>query len=466
MAVLMAGRGGQEEENPIQWTPPSKRFLSLLALLIERGITPAEVLDDPSSPQNRAALWLADEDPLSIPLDTSFDHAVQRYRLVALYYSTGGAEGYWIENLKFLSEEHECNWNDGGDVYGLGVHCGFGVGSDPDEVDKLNFMANNLTGPMPAEMWTMGTLRNATFMQNGLTGVVPESIGELLHLEFICLGFNGFTGTVPEQVGELTKLTWIGMDANNLVGTVPSSVLQLSNLRNISMAWNSLTGTIPSMTKETNPNLRWVYFGNNNLAGPVPPSLPPFVSIVDLPGNRLNGTIPEGLANLENFKWLNLGRNELTGKVPEFLTGVTSLSRQLRLHQNKLTGTIPEEIGNLAKLVRLDLSGNSLNGTVPMGISGMEKLQILHLQDNELEGQIPESLEDLLELNSARFENNNLEGGVGSICGGGNKDIFERATPAQLVVAAWVKSQECCANAVQSVVMGLGHADPTLNGAN
>ncbi|KAJ4847425.1 hypothetical protein Tsubulata_006530 [Turnera subulata] len=58
-------------------------------------------------------------------------------------------------------------------------------------------------------------------------------------------------------------------------------------------------------------------------------------------GNKLNGTIPATLGNLTKLVSLDLYNNNLTGPIPSSLGNVTSLRR---LNGNKLNGTIPLEV--------------------------------------------------------------------------------------------------------------------------
>ena len=446
-AINPFSRGDDEKdptETPSPQSPPSAQFLDLRATLLDKGVTSADTLDDPSTPQYRALTWLADVDGRQVNASGVAREAVQRYRLATLFYSTGGGEGSWSNDYGWLSDKHECNWNSGdNEQQGSGVYCdtadnrgnmmgkggiesgtedntGGGIGDTENDtevgigdgtednsgggmgdivsgqgiVDKIHLKMNNLTGRLPEELWTMSSLQNMTFMVNQLTGSIPDSIRELSNLRFFCGGFNKLTGTVPNAVGQLSELIWLGLDANKLTGTIPSTILQLSMLKNLSMAYNELTGTLPSISNHSNPMLRWIYFGSNFLTGTLPSELPP-LTIVDLPNNKLNGTIPETIGNLRKLKWLHLGRNELSGSIPGNIFKLTSLSNRLRLNNNRLEGMIPHNVSNLWNLPFLDLSSNQLTGTIPSGVGELERLELLFLNDNNLNGTVPSALDDL-----------------------------------------------------------------------
>jgi hypothetical protein len=67
-------------------------------------------LDDTTSPQYRAAQWIAEEDQLTtLPLDDLSGFA-ERYTMAVFYYATGG-DSSWIRKANFLSPTLDtCSW--------------------------------------------------------------------------------------------------------------------------------------------------------------------------------------------------------------------------------------------------------------------------------------------------------------------------------------------------------------------
>ena len=88
------------------------------------------------------------------------------------------------------------------------------------------------------------------------------------------------------------------------------------------------------------------------------------VTQLNLANNRLSGSIPPALRNLDNLTQLHLSFNQLSGTIPIQLGKLTNLT-VLDLHVNQLSGTIPPELGNLTYLIVLHLDGNQLSGCVP-----------------------------------------------------------------------------------------------------
>ena len=84
--------------------------------------------------------------------------------------------------------------------------------------------------------------------------------------------------------------------------------------------------------------------------------------------NKLEGQIPSDLGNLAKLERLNLTLNRLSGEIPSEL-GMLSNLEELTLLGNQLTGEIPSELGNLTNLEKLYLSvGNQFAGCIPSAL--------------------------------------------------------------------------------------------------
>jgi len=88
-------------------------FESVVEFLANEGISDLEDLVAEGSPQNRAALWLAEEDPgnVVIPADSHTQGYlyVARYVMALNYFAMGGKR--WLSRLNFLSGDDICRWN-------------------------------------------------------------------------------------------------------------------------------------------------------------------------------------------------------------------------------------------------------------------------------------------------------------------------------------------------------------------
>ncbi len=118
--------------------------------------------------------------------------------------------------------------------------------------------------------------------------------------------------------------------------------------------------------------------------------------------NRLTGSIPPELGNLNNLQNLYLDTNQLTGSIPPELGNLNDL-QGLNLSGNQLTGNISSGLGNLNNLKFLVLDHNQLTGNIPPELSNLSILQRLELNNNQISGSIPLSFVDLSSLDKLYF---------------------------------------------------------------
>ena len=126
---------------------------------------------------------------------------------------------------------------------------------------------------------------------------------------------------------------------------------------------------------------------------------------------NLNGRIPAELGNLANLRSLHISGTDLTGTIPAELGNLANLTI-LGLDNNDLTGAIPAELGNLANLDQLWLNGNELTGAIPAQVGSLANLTTLSLDYNGLAGEIPAQLGNLANLKHLSLNNNELTGEI------------------------------------------------------
>jgi hypothetical protein len=89
---------------------PTSASFSVIAQAIES--TFGTTLDDTTSPQYRAAQWMAEEDQLIINPSDDLSQFAQRYAMVVFYYATGG-DTSWTRKANFLSPTLDtCSWQE------------------------------------------------------------------------------------------------------------------------------------------------------------------------------------------------------------------------------------------------------------------------------------------------------------------------------------------------------------------
>ena len=80
--------------------------------------------------------------------------------------------------------------------------------------------------------------------------------------------------------------------------------------------------------------------------------------------------------------------------------------QMLILFENRMHGTIPSAIGELQNLIALDIRGNLLSGVIPETIGKLSHISELWLSDNKLSGRIPSAMQDLQSLRYLFLDSN------------------------------------------------------------
>nr|XP_016492142.1 PREDICTED: receptor-like protein 12 [Nicotiana tabacum] len=242
-------------------------------------------------------------------------------------------------------------------------------------------------------------LETLDLSNNHLNGSIPRSIFKLKRLSELSLSSNSFSGTINiEAIKGLPKLTALELSYNNLRIDIHESnstsfpfPVEISNLRlascqlqkfpdlknqsllsGLDLSDNNIKGKIPS----------WVWtVGYLNLSHNLLESLekPYNISttprVIDLSSNRIKGNPPFLRADSDHFaNW-------------------TSSITYLSLANNKLTGSIPSSICNLDELQFLDMSNNSINSKIPPCLFQKlaDRLVVLNIGRNKLSGIIPDT---------------------------------------------------------------------------
>ncbi|EFJ24369.1 hypothetical protein SELMODRAFT_442594 [Selaginella moellendorffii] len=283
-------------------------------------------------------------------------------------------------------------------------------GSIPPELGYLTNLqhlilaSNQLSGSIPPEISNCTLLRKMALMRNVLSGEISSSIGNLSNLRILALTANNLTGNLPPSFSGLTSLKMLDVGYNSLSGPFPDAVKNMASLRYLSVSTNRMEGPIPPWLGNFT-NLRHLILYRNRFTGSIPPQLgslnylkfpmkPQFDP--DLSGVQLqNNLSPSGgdAAKILSYSY-------------DFFPTV------LDLCENKLSGSIPPELGQLQNLQHLWLCDNMLSGPIPSTLADATRLILLQLYDNQLSGQIPPQLTSLTSLSYFNVSNNNLSGPI------------------------------------------------------
>ncbi len=124
--------------------------------------------------------------------------------------------------------------------------------------------------------------------------------------------------------------------------------------------------------------------------------------------NKLGGTIPPTIDNLNLAEQIYLGQNSFNGTLPPNIgTNRPNKWRFFSVYDNQLTGPIPEGM-RLNEVFMLDLSRNEFYGTIPNDISHQNytTLRLLYLDHNKLTGTIPGALMQIQKLKGLFLNDN------------------------------------------------------------
>lgn len=117
----------------------------------------------------------------------------------------------------------------------------------------------------------------------------------------------------------------------------------------------------------------------------------PNLSLLDLSGTFVNGTIPESWGAAEAFPsllFLYLNHTELTGSLPAFNNSRLSI---FIASNSGLNGDLTVFWSSSAPLLASLLAGNNISGDLPGNASALPSLAFLDLSSNPVEGLVPDS---------------------------------------------------------------------------
>ncbi|MCY4646870.1 MAG: Ig-like domain-containing protein [Gammaproteobacteria bacterium] len=292
-----------------------------------------------------------------------------RAALVALYQATDGPN--WVDSDNWLTDAPLAEWY-GVDTGASGRVVGLNLRGRWDS-DRREYVEHGLSGPIPAEIGNLASLRTLDLGRNSLTGPIPSELGNLQSLEQLDLAGNSLTSPIPSELGQLASLNRLYLDSNNLTGPIPASLAELTQLTYLSLDETGLSGSIPPELGKL-ANLKGLGLCCNKLTGPIPSELANLKALesFELYSNWLTGAIPAWLGELSGLRTINLELNRLTGPIPP-LGGLAHLE-WLDLSSNELTGPIPSELGNLSNLTGLFLNSNRLSDPIPQGLLRLDRL--------------------------------------------------------------------------------------------
>ena len=276
------------------------------------------------------------------------------------YNATGGQN--WASSTGWLSDPNHCNW--------IGIEC-----NDQGDVTAIELRNNSIAGEFPAApLSALHKLEQLDLAYNGLSGTLadPPILRKLMQLAKVDLSQNKLDGDV--DVHFAPALESLILSDNNFSAFVGFHYPDPSGdtLRLIDLSHNSIRNAISDFLANLPTTMKELLLSDNEIAGEFPHFLGYLASMqrIRADQNALEGTLPDFSAAYPNIEEIDLSRQRekdgdgLTGAIPASLFTLPFLSR-LNLAGNRLSKSIPSTLGNIAQLKELDLSDNKLNGSIP-----------------------------------------------------------------------------------------------------
>ena len=215
------------------------------------------------------------------------------------------------------------------------------------------------------------------------------------------------------------KLSTSGVIAKDW--TLPDAVGDLTELTELRINSNKLVGDIPDAVYSL-AKLEKLYFQNDNLTGSISGKIAQLTELTELYVDRnanMTGGIPKEIGNLKKLMRLNISQSGIGGEIPAELGQCESLIQFMAFKTN-LSGNLPD-IWDMPVLQTVMLHTNpGLTGPLPASLGKMKSLESgtapsIQIYDCNITGTIPDSFAGLPEKTKQVHVQGNKMSGVISL---------------------------------------------------
>ncbi|CAN6689152.1 unnamed protein product [Malus baccata var. baccata] len=229
------------------------------------------------------------------------------------------------------------------------------------------------------------------------------------NVEYLDLSYNQITGNLPLELNFRNTLI-LDVSNNRIDGPFP--LWSGNHVIRLELEMNSIFGHIPLNLDERFPKLVALYLAENRLNGTIPSSICNMQNllVLSLRNNELSGEFPQTWSQLHEILVIDAAHNNLSGKLPSSI-GVPGALFGLKLNNNNFDGEIPLSLQNCTSLRHIDLGDNKFTGKIPSWIgSKVPLVSILRLRSNFFSGEVPQQLCNLGYLHILDLAHNNFSG--------------------------------------------------------
>ncbi|KAL7552708.1 hypothetical protein ACHAWF_015942 [Thalassiosira exigua] len=387
------------------------------------------------------------------------DSNVEKSSLQTIYEETAGI--HWFNNTGWMTVAHHCDgWygvtcDDDGFISQIVLRKNNVTGMLPSNslskmyrIQTLDLAENNLRGPLAGTVqnlrgdlifdasvfYQLQELTQVDLSQNMLSGELDVLLSpSLVHANFSQNEFTSaknfmefkysweilrtfdlshnlieqestkFLSNIPPNIEQCV------LSHNLMYGSLPKSLDNLEYLEEFVAGSNMLSGTLPEFM--SSPDLKVLDLSDQKYgARPSPPftgTIPvryakfPFLSSLDLSGNKLSGSIPLVLGNMAQLKYFDLSDNDLNQLIPTQLGKLAGVLEYIDLSKNMLSGRIPSELGLFKDAIAVLLIENKdLESPAPLSLCHVDS----YAQKNDVSFCPPErnALKDIYESAKGR----------------------------------------------------------------